>query len=59
MPDTTSQQLYSVATEQLLPAARSADFVAFGEGLYRYGYQAGMVLCGKAVRLPVRGLASW
>jgi beta-RFAP synthase len=42
VPDTTSQQLYAVATEQLLPAARSADFAAFGEGLYRYGYQAGM-----------------
>lgn len=38
----TSRQLYVEAAEHLLPAARAADFAAFGESLYRYGYQAGM-----------------
>lgn len=42
VPEATSRQLYSEATERMLPAARTADFAAFGESLYRYGYQAGM-----------------
>jgi len=32
---------------RMLPAARAGDFAAFGESLYRYGYQAGLCFAAR------------
>lgn len=40
--EAASRQLHAEATQRLFPAAQAGDFVAFGESLFRYGYQAGL-----------------
>lgn len=41
IPEAATQRLASLAEDQILPAARSGDFDAFGEGLYQYGRLSG------------------
>ena len=37
----TTERLWQEVREDLMPAARAADFERFGESLYRFGYAAG------------------
>lgn len=42
VPPATTNRLMQTVRDELLPAARVADFERFGESLYRYGFEAGM-----------------
>ena len=41
VPETVSRDLELLVREEMFPAARRADFEAFGESVYRYGVAAG------------------
>jgi beta-RFAP synthase len=41
VPTKTTQKLLRIATEEILPAARNAEFDTFSDALYRYGHLAG------------------
>jgi beta-RFAP synthase len=41
VPEETTRKLWSIATDQMLPAVRGNDCTAFGEAVYRFGKLAG------------------
>ena len=41
VPRETTERLWQEVREELIPAARAAEFERFGESLYRFGYAAG------------------
>jgi beta-ribofuranosylaminobenzene 5'-phosphate synthase len=47
VPRVTTERLWQEVRDELLPAARAADFERFGESLYRFGYAAGLCFAAR------------
>jgi beta-ribofuranosylaminobenzene 5'-phosphate synthase len=42
VPQPVTERLWEIARMRMAPAARSGDLAAFGESIYRFGWEAGM-----------------